>query len=74
MTGSSRSLHRIVYYSQQTETVKADLDLQVRKIIQRSIHNNRIDDLTGLLVTIQGCFLQVLEGPATAVPRRALSV
>jgi len=67
MTGSSRSLHRIVYHSRQTPAVMADLDLQVRKIIQSSIHNNRIDDLTGLLITIQGCFLQVLEGPATAV-------
>ena len=67
MTGSSRSLHRIVYYSRQTEAVMADLDLQVRNIIQRSIHNNRIDDLTGLLITIQGCFVQALEGPAAAV-------
>jgi len=67
MTGSSRSLHRIVYYSRQTEAVVADLDQQVRKIIQRSIHNNRIDDVTGLLITIQGCFLQALEGPANAV-------
>ena len=67
MAGSSRSLHRLVYYSQQTEAVASDIDHQVRNIIQRSIHNNRIDDVTGLLVTIQGYFLQAIEGPSTAV-------
>ena len=67
MTGSSRSLHRIVYYSRQTEAVEADLDFQVRKIIQRAIHHNRLDDVTGLLITVQDYFLQALEGPATAV-------
>ena len=67
MAGSSRSLHRIVYYSRQTAAVSTDLDLEVRKIIAASIQNNRADNLTGLLITVQGSFLQALEGPSDAV-------
>jgi len=61
------ALHRLVYHSRQTPEATRDLDEQVRGIIQVSIANNRAADLTGLLVTIQDFFLQVLEGPPIAV-------
>jgi len=61
------SLHRMIYYSRQTPAVTQDLDAQVRKIIQVSIANNRADDITGLLLTVQGFFVQALEGSPKAV-------
>lgn len=63
---SSRSLHRLVYFSRSrvpaerfTETVEA--------IISRSIHNNRRDNISGLLFCHDGWFLQALEGSFLAV-------
>ena len=61
------SLHRLIYHSRQSPEVVKDLDVEVRKIIQVSIANNRATDVTGLLVTVQGYFLQVLEGSPKAV-------
>lgn len=66
MLSSSRSLHRLVYYSrsrvpagQFTETIEA--------IIHRSIQNNRRDNISGLLFCHDGWFLQALEGSSLAV-------
>lgn len=56
------TLHRLVYCSRQTPEVAADLDHVIGKIVSTSIANNRVDDLTGLLMTAQGYFLQALEG------------
>ena len=64
-----KSLHRLLYRSRITPAAAADLDFVVGQIIQRSIHNNRNDSLTGLLATIQGNFIQVLEGPEATVRR-----
>jgi len=61
------SLHRLIYHSRQSPEVVKDLDVEVRKIIQVSIANNRAADLTGLLATVQGSFVQVLEGSSKAV-------
>lgn len=62
----ANSLHRLVYFSrslvpaeQFTETVEA--------IIRRSIHNNRKDNISGLLFCHDGWFLQALEGSSLAV-------
>ena len=66
LASSSRSLHRLVYYSrslvpagQFTETVEA--------IIRKSIQNNRKDNISGLLFCHHGWFLQALEGSSLAV-------
>jgi hypothetical protein len=39
----------------------------IRQIIRASIHNNRLEDVTGLLLFGRGWFLQVLEGGADQV-------
>lgn len=67
MVRPAHKLYRLIYRSRQTPIVIADLDFNVRAIIQAATRNNREFRLTGLLVTVQGYFLQVLEGPEAAV-------
>ena len=67
MNPSEQSLFRLIYRSRQTFPVAANLDHFVRNIIRSAVPNNRGDDLTGLLITIQGHFIQALEGPVDAV-------
>ena len=67
MTATSRSLLRLIYRSRQTAATASDLDFAVGQIIRSSIRHNREDNLTGLLITIQGVFVQALEGPSAAV-------
>lgn len=61
-----RRLLRLIYASQSTETAVA-VDESVRSILVRSISNNRLVDVTGLLLVHAGWFLQVLEGPEASV-------
>lgn len=63
---SSRSLHRLIYFSRQNFP-DADLDVEIASMLAASVRNNRRDEITGLLLTHQGWFLQALEGPANAV-------
>jgi len=69
MATPTRSLQRLIYRSKQTTDVASDLDFSVKQIIQSAIRNNRIDNLTGLLITVQGAFVQTLEGPSEALMR-----
>ena len=62
-----RQLYRLYYRSSQTPSIVSDLDSVVQQIVKSSIRNNKDDGLTGLLLTIQGCFLQTLEGPVDSV-------
>ena len=66
MSGSN-TLHRLVYCSRQSPHIASDLDHVVGEIVHKSIANNRVDNLTGLLMTVQGYFLQALEGREDAV-------
>lgn len=59
-------LHRLIYASRFTGADR-DFDDVLRRIIAKSIQNNRLDDVTGFLVAGEGRFLQLLEGPAKAV-------
>lgn len=59
-------LHRLIYASRFTGDMR-NLDEVLRVVIAKSIQNNRLDDVTGFLVTGEGRFLQLLEGPAKAV-------
>lgn len=59
-------LHRLIYASRFTGAER-DFDEVLRKVIAKSIQNNRLDDVTGFLVAGEGRFLQLLEGPAEAV-------
>jgi hypothetical protein len=67
MTAPKRSLYRLIYRSRQTPAVAADLDFSVQQIIQSAIRSNRAVGLTGLLATVQGYFVQALEGDVEAV-------
>jgi hypothetical protein len=62
MNDLSRPVFRLIYRSRQTKAVTANLDLEVCKIVDSSIRNNQRDGITGLLVTVQGWFVQALEG------------
>lgn len=67
MLSTSRSLHRLLYSSRVSPAAAADLDHELGSILGASIANNRHDAITGLLVCVQGCFVQALEGPAEKV-------
>jgi len=67
MARPAYKLFRLIYHSRQTPMVLGDLDAHVHAIIERSIPNNQRFMLTGLLIVVQGFFLQVLEGPEAAV-------
>jgi len=62
----SRALHRLIYASRIT-IPPIDLNEEVGEIVRASIRNNREVAITGLLLAHDGCFVQVLEGPAEAV-------
>lgn len=67
MAQTKRSLHRLFYRSRQTPDTAADLDFVVQQVIAASIRNNRSVAVTGLLLTVQGHFIQALEGNVDAV-------
>ena len=67
MARPAHKLFRLIYHSRLTPTVIADLDVHLRAILQVSTRNNQGFQLTGLLLTVQGHFLQALEGPEAAV-------
>jgi hypothetical protein len=67
MARSAPVLYRIFYRSRQTPEVSADLDFVVGNIIGSSIRRNRDTGLTGLLLVVQGHFIQALEGKVEAV-------
>jgi hypothetical protein len=62
----SMPLYQIMYISSVVGTVTPQ---QCAAIAQLSALNNRRDDVTGLLLFNSRRFLQVLEGPRTAVDR-----
>ena len=61
MAEAKRTLHRLFYRSRQTAAVAVDLDFVVQQIIGAAIRRNRTVGITGLLLTIQGNFIQALE-------------
>lgn len=59
-----RGLVRLVYASRSTGVVSGEL---AQKIVSKSIQNNRVSDISGLLLIGGDRFLQLLEGPADEV-------
>jgi Sensors of blue-light using FAD len=58
-------LHQIVYCSRSRVTgSRADVELQIRKILATARTNNKAANLTGALTFTNRCFAQVLEGAA----------
>ena len=66
MTGFS-GLQRLIYASRWTDPTRGDIDAIVADLLARSIANNRMTGVTGLLLFQRGWFLQVLEGPLEVV-------
>lgn len=62
----SRSLIQLIYCSRQN-ILPPKLDLEIDDIIKTSVRNNRDSRITGILLSHQGWFLQVLEGAPVAV-------
>lgn len=62
-----KGLERLIYASRSVTAGGAGLSEQVRIIIAKSIHKNRLADITGFLTFCGDQFLQLLEGPAGAV-------
>ena len=55
-------LQRLIYASRWAGDVADDIDETVKTILCKSIPNNRLSNLTGLLVVHNGWFIQALEG------------
>ena len=68
------SLFRLIYTSRIAPAAEADLAPVVRQILETSQRNNAAEKLTGMLVVYRGRFLQVLEGPETAVDQRFIAI
>ena len=64
---SSRTLHRLIYASRQAFGPGLEPDEEIDALIRASIRNNRLADITGLLLVHDGWFVQALEGPAEKV-------
>jgi hypothetical protein len=57
----------MIYQSRLADAVLNDLDYEIQQILRTAVNNNRRDGLTGLLVCIQGQFIQTLEGPGEVI-------
>jgi hypothetical protein len=62
-----KGLVRLIYASRARDPGRGGFPETVRAILLKSIHNNRMAAVTGFLVTGEGCFLQLLEGPSGEV-------
>ncbi|WP_165188138.1 BLUF domain-containing protein [Caulobacter soli] len=58
-----KGLARLIYASRSTQPGGPGLSEQVRIITAKSIHNNRLANITGFLAFGADRFLQLLEGP-----------
>lgn len=58
------NLFRLIYTSSATTKMK---EADIFDIIKKAQKNNKAIDITGLLLYIDGAFLQVLEGPEKSV-------
>ncbi len=58
-------LHRILYCSRNL--IGDAVEVEIRRILDASRRNNAGDGITGGLFYSDGCFAQVLEGPADAI-------
>jgi hypothetical protein len=60
-------MRRLIYSSRWSEGVRKDAYHTLQAVVGRSIQNNRLVDITGFLISHNGHFLQVLEGPSRSV-------
>jgi hypothetical protein len=60
-------MRRLIYASSWAEGVREDAHHVLQAIVGRSMARNRTDEVTGFLISHNGTFLQVLEGPDRAI-------
>lgn len=60
-------LHYLVYVSSATRELSIS---DVEDIINSSVRNNKIDNITGILFHVEGNFLQVLEGTKDLINKK----
>jgi Sensors of blue-light using FAD len=60
----SGSLHRLIYFSTAVGVLRAD---ELDRIYLRATAANSRAGITGLLLFVEGSFVQVLEGPAAGI-------
>ena len=60
------ALSRVIYRS-HSRLLETTFEEEVGQIVRTSISNNRLANITGMLLTHRGSFLQVLEGPSAAI-------
>jgi hypothetical protein len=61
---NSEKIYHIVYTSVATQPISSEL---IKSILNSARKHNAKDDITGFLVARDGHFLQLLEGPESAV-------
>lgn len=61
------SVCRLLYTSQALHWEDAGASGHIQALAARSEGRNRENGLTGCLVFVEGCFIQILEGPPPAV-------
>ena len=57
-------LRQVIYISQATRDLS---DQEIRELVAVSAANNRVNQITGALLYLEGSFIQVLEGEADAI-------
>ena len=67
LPSNSRTLHRLIYCSRQAFSAEQDADFEIEAIAASSTRNNKLRQLSGLLLVHEGWFVQALEGPAEQV-------
>lgn len=58
------SLVRLVYVSSATQPLR---DAELARILESSVRHNRTQGITGMLLYLEGTFMQVLEGEDAAI-------
>ncbi len=62
MNRSSANLHRLIYVSRTSGAIRATFEDELKSIVDQSEIDNRARDVTGVLITHDGWFVQALEG------------
>lgn len=59
-------IHQLIYFSQGTRQLS---EIELKSMLNISRNNNTRQQVTGILVALDNCFLQLLEGDKTTITR-----
>lgn len=62
INGREKNEISTILYKSVSKISEADLENEVSNILEKSQKNNKIDQITGLLIYDKGCWFQALEG------------